>query len=1081
MFSRKLASININAISSIVKKNLLKDFVWNNDIDFLFLQEVAFENFNFIPSHNAFVNISEDNKGTAILVRRNIETSDILLNPNGRISSIRIGGINFINIYAHSGSGYRKERDLLFSQDIIPHLSCDSPNVLLGDFNCILLNKDSNGTVKNISQGLKQLVDSLDLEDIGITINKKPHFTFFRGESMSRLDRVYGPKSFLDKVHSFESVATSFSDHHALIVKYKTQSNDDVTVLGKGYWKINPSLLHDEDIRDEFINIIRETRRRIAYEGNFCSWWDNHLKTKARSFFKSKSFQNNCLINNSKSFLYGCLKELTVKQNEGCNVSQEMCFVKSKLMAIENSRLENLRLKVHTSNIFEDEKIGLFQISKRIANGKSDPLKLSVDGVVTSESKKVKFALENHFKALYDKDNVFYPGATNMLDAIEKHLSLAERECLVAPIQLFELELALQQSSKKKSPGPDGLTYEFYSVFFEELKHDLIKLFNCFLNGTQPEPSFTAGIITLIPKKENSTSIHDKRPISMLNCDYKLYTKILYNRVQPLIESLVGSGQTACLSNQSCTTNLKQIRNIVIKSSSSKSFKGSIVSLDLEKAFDRVDHNFLWLVLEKFGFPPQFIICLQNLYGKATSKILFNGTLTNDIQIKSSVRQGCPLSMALFVLYIEPLIRKMSNCIKGCFIDNNFYKVIVYADDITIFIRDDEEFDSILEIINSFSLFAKIKLNVRKSRFMRLNNCRTGPHLLTEVNSLKILGVEIFQNFNDTVNFNYSKIIQSIKFLIQIHQKRNLNIFQKTWILNHLILSKLWYLSQVFPPNNSHLAEIKTVSRNFIFKGIGIFRVCLNQLYLDVERGGLNVIDIDSKTKSMFIKNILKGNQNGGKDNFMLRQEYNQSISRNARDLIRTAHDTEQCIDVTTCKTIYNFFISQQNIIPRITLKFPNKPWEILWQNLNQKFLSSDVKHFIFLVINDIIPSKEKLCDKRIQGNSDKTCNSCGRIDTIEHRFKTCGSSETIWKWITRNIKEKLKISINDPTDMLGRVIGNNQYQSKVALWLATLGIAYNLKNSKSSLEKFIDTVREKRWENRKLYENSFKRWINVL
>lgn len=204
MFSRKLASININAISSIVKKNLLKDFVWNNDIDFLFLQEVAFENFNFIPSHNAFVNISEDNKGTAILVRRNIETSDILLNPNGRISSIRIGGINFINIYAHSGSGYRKERDLLFSQDIIPHLSCDSPNVLLGDFNCILLKKDSNGTVKNISQGLKQLVDSLDLEDIGITINKKPHFTFFRGESMSRLDRVYGPKSFLDKVHSLK-------------------------------------------------------------------------------------------------------------------------------------------------------------------------------------------------------------------------------------------------------------------------------------------------------------------------------------------------------------------------------------------------------------------------------------------------------------------------------------------------------------------------------------------------------------------------------------------------------------------------------------------------------------------------------------------------------------------------------------------------------------------------------------------------------------------------------------------------------------------------------------------------------------
>lgn len=90
MFSRTIASININAISSTLKKNLLRDFVRNNDVDIIFLQEVAFENFSFIHSHVAFVNISDDNKGTAILIRKNIDFSNIFLNPNGRISSVRV-------------------------------------------------------------------------------------------------------------------------------------------------------------------------------------------------------------------------------------------------------------------------------------------------------------------------------------------------------------------------------------------------------------------------------------------------------------------------------------------------------------------------------------------------------------------------------------------------------------------------------------------------------------------------------------------------------------------------------------------------------------------------------------------------------------------------------------------------------------------------------------------------------------------------------------------------------------------------------------------------------------------------------
>lgn len=88
-YIRKIATINLNAISCRVKQHLLKEFVWNNDLDVVFMQEVAFENFSFVPTHTAVVNISEDGKGTGILLRNNISYTNLVMNTNGRITCNR--------------------------------------------------------------------------------------------------------------------------------------------------------------------------------------------------------------------------------------------------------------------------------------------------------------------------------------------------------------------------------------------------------------------------------------------------------------------------------------------------------------------------------------------------------------------------------------------------------------------------------------------------------------------------------------------------------------------------------------------------------------------------------------------------------------------------------------------------------------------------------------------------------------------------------------------------------------------------------------------------------------------------------
>lgn len=1081
MFSRKIASININAISSAVKRGLLKDFVRNNDIDFIFLQEVAFENFDFLPTHFSLVNSSNECNGTAVLIRNNFEFSNVLMHPSGRILSVSIEGFNFINVYAHSGSKYRKERDALFSEEIVPHLSTDLPNIILGDFNCIILKGDSNGIVKNISQGLKTLISELDLIDIGKVTMKKTVYTFYRGDSMSRLDRIYAPDDFLKMVDSFESNATCFSDHHALLLKYKVNSNSNVIPIGRGYWKINPTILHEEDVYNEFLSLIRTLRNRAVYANDFSRWWNEHFKTKAKSFFKSKSFEMNQQIESSKSFLYGCLKEISNKQKNGEDVSKEMSFVKSKLMNIEQNRINNLKLKLSDDSILEDEKLSLFQISKKIVNKYSKhTMKLDVRGEITSKPSDLKPFLEEHFINLFNNDNTFHPGVDNVLNFINTRITAEDSIAISRPIELEELICVLQQASKKKSPGPDGLTYEFYSVFFEEIKDDLLKLFNLYLSGSLPPSCFVEGIITLIPKKDKSFELSDRRPISMLNCDYKLFTKILMNRLQPLLPNLIGPGQAACITEKSCVTNIKLLRNLSIKATQSKRIKVLLVSLDLDKAFDRVDHNFLWLVLEKFGFPQCFVTCIRNLYKRSSSKILFNGFLTRNISVRSSVRQGCPLSMSLFVLYIEPLIRMLYDNVQGVLIDNSFIKVIVYADDINILIRNNHEFDKALELINYFSIYAKIKLNIKKSAYMRLNNCYSGPHLLKEVRSLKILGIDIHDSFKGTVDQNYSSIIQKIKYLVVIHQKRFLNVFQKTWILNTLILSKLWYLAQIYPPNNCHIASIRTICRNFIFKGLGLYKVEMNQLYLDVDRGGLSLVDVESKMKALFVKNILF-HQNNRRDSFILAQN-SRTLTRNALEWISNAQEVADHDNLTSSKLIYSFFLSKKNIFPKIQLKLPNNPWEIFWENLNKNYLDSNTKQALFLMFNDIVPTKEKLFKHKIRGTDNNLCNTCGLVDSVKHRIQMCKGSKIVWEWVALKIKNGLKLNIEDPEKILGKEINVKNLQSKTCLWLVTNAIEYNLKHfAEGNVMKFQRFLYDKRWNLQKCYVKEFGKWVNVL
>jgi hypothetical protein len=126
-------------------------------------------------------------------------------------------------------------------------------------------------------------------------------------------------------------------------------------------------------------------------------------------------------------------------------------------------------------------------------------------------------------------------------------VSCEENEKLTSSFTEQEVKEAIFQMKHNKAPRPDGFPAEFYQIFWETIKGDLMALFKDFYEGNLPLFSLNFGIITLLPKQEDATHIPQFRPICLLNVSLKIFTKVAVNRMTGIANKLVSRSQTAFL------------------------------------------------------------------------------------------------------------------------------------------------------------------------------------------------------------------------------------------------------------------------------------------------------------------------------------------------------------------------------------------------------------------------------------------------------------------------------------------------------------------------------------------------------
>ena len=255
----------------------------------------------------------------------------------------------------------------------------------------------------------------------------------------------------------------------------------------------------------------------------------------------------------------------------------------------------------------------------------------------------VKKAIEAFYQSLYTFK--FADKGTQVSNYDKKYddfipqLSEEDQEHLETELTLEELKDALASFANNKSPGEDGFTKEFYESFFDLLWKDLLNSYNEAFHKGELSISQRTGILTLIPKEDiNFTDLKNWRPISLLNLDYKILSKILAKRLEQFLPNLIHSDQTGFVRGRYIGQNIRLLSDIM-EFSNDRQCPGILLFVDFEKAFDTLEWSFISKTLETFNFGPNFRKWFSVLYNNEQSSVLNGGYTTNYFQISRGVRQ----------------------------------------------------------------------------------------------------------------------------------------------------------------------------------------------------------------------------------------------------------------------------------------------------------------------------------------------------------------------------------------------------------------------------------------------------------
>ncbi|KAJ8398698.1 hypothetical protein AAFF_G00418950 [Aldrovandia affinis] len=384
------------------------------------------------------------------------------------------------------------------------------------------------------------------------------------------------------------------SDHSALWVSLPM----DRPRWGRGFWRLNSSLLGSDAFVNSFTRFYGSVRSLRPLFTSVVEWWEA-AKSRFAIFCRRYAVVGRRRDGAGVARWSASLAYLHGRLNRGETVDWAVYEgAKERLRGLLEARAKALAFQARLRELEEGERPTAYFFQAARAPPVIAGLRRA-DGTL-AEGPAMLAVAESYYAELFSRRACDPAAEARLLDCVSARLGAGEAQAMEADVTLEEVRVALLSLG---DGSHDGFPREFYVAFWQFLGPDLLEVYRTLLKRGALVASMQKGVLVLLHKGGDRAELGNWRPLTLLNTDYKVLAKVAIARLRRVMGGLVSQDQTCGVPGRSCSWNLILLRD-VLDWVEERNLPLGLVSIDQEKAFDRVQHGFLFGVLGRMGFGP---------------------------------------------------------------------------------------------------------------------------------------------------------------------------------------------------------------------------------------------------------------------------------------------------------------------------------------------------------------------------------------------------------------------------------------------------------------------------------------------